>query len=220
MLGVEYFFASDVILTLEGYYKKYSDYPVSELRPYFVLANNGGNFENIDEFGLEALTSQGSGFSRGVELFLQKSLTKDLYGTINFSLFEARYTSLDGIERRSDFDNRFIFIINGGYRLDNWEFSSKFRYIGGRPYTPINPTNGSIDVNNYNSETLPNYSSWDIRIDIRWNFKNWSLITYIDIQNVLNKKNITDYRWNKYKMEVEENQSIGLLPSIGINAKF
>ncbi len=220
VIGLEYYFDYDFVLSLEGYYKKYSEYPVSQLRPYFILANNGGNFENVDEFGLEPLASLGSGFSRGVELFLQKSLTKDLYGTVNFSLFEARYTSLDGIERRSDFDNRFIFIINGGYRLGDWEFSSKFRYIGGRPYTPIDPSTGYVDIENYNSELLPNYSSLDIRVDKRWNFKNWSLITYIDIQNVLNKKNVTDYRWNKYTMVVEENESIGLLPSIGINAKF
>lgn len=220
VLGLEYYFDYDFVLSLEGYYKKYAEYPVSELRPYFILANNGGNFENVDEFGLEPLISLGTGFSRGIEFFLQKSLTKDFYGTVNFSLFEAKYTSLDGIERRSDFDNRFIFIINGGYRLGDWEFSSKFRLIGGRPYTPIDPSTGYVDIENYNSELLPNYSSLDIRIDKRWNFKNWSLITYIDIQNVLNKKNITDYRWNKYTMSVEENESIGLLPSIGINAKF
>ena len=218
--GLEYSFSNDTKFSIEAYYKNYQDYPVSELRPYFVLANNGGNFENVDEFGLEPLVSAGTGFSRGIELYLQKFLTNNFYGTVNFSLFEAKYTSLDGIERRSDFDNRFIFIINGGYRLNDWEFSSKLRYIGGRPYTPINESDGSIDINNYNSETLPNYFSMDVRIDKRWSFTGWSLITYIDIQNVTNRKNITNYEWNKYTNSVEENNSIGLLPSIGINAKF
>lgn len=219
--GVEYLFDAGLRVTLEGYYKNYSNYPVSTNRPYLILANNGGNFETVEEFGLEPLTPDGTGYSRGLELFIQKTLTDNFYGALNITLFEAKYKALDGVERRSSFDNRFIFNAFGGYRFGaGWELSGKFRYIGGRPFTPINPENGFQKVEDYNTVNLPDFTRLDLRLDKRWNFSSWSLITYIDIQNVTNKKNITGYKWNKFKSEIESNESLGILPSIGINAKF
>jgi hypothetical protein len=219
--GLEYIIGTDMRTTIEFYYKRYSDYPASSLRPYFVLANNGGDYPKPENFGLEPLVSAGRGYAKGVEFYFQKSLTTNLYGTMNFSIFQAKYTSLDGIERESDYDNRFIFIISGGYIFGKgWEFSSKFRYIGGRPYTPINPANGIQLVSQYNSERYPDYYSLDIRTDKRWNFKKWSLITYVDIQDITGRKNIVSYEWNKYTNQIKVNKSIGVFPTIGISAMF
>ncbi|HRE39695.1 MAG TPA: TonB-dependent receptor [Ignavibacteria bacterium] len=219
--GIEYYFSNDFKFTLEGYIKNYSNYPVSEIRPWLILANNGGDFEQKNDFVVEKLTSLGTGNSKGIELYIQKSLTENFYGLISLSFFDAKYKALDGIERPSSFNNKIISTIAAGYRFgDGWEISSKFRINGGRPYTAIDALNGFQLVSNYNSSSLPDFYKLDVRIDKRWNFSNWSLITYIDIQNVTNKKNITNYFWNKFKNEIEQNESIGILPSIGINAKF
>ncbi|MBK8552759.1 MAG: TonB-dependent receptor plug domain-containing protein [Ignavibacteria bacterium] len=219
--GLEYLISSDVRMTLEAYYKNYSDYPVSTLRPYLILGNNGGNFEKQDEFGLEPLVSAGTGFARGIEFFIQKALTTNFYGLLNFSLYEAKYKALDGIERQSSFDNTYLFTVTGGYKFgDGWEAAAKFRLVGGRPYTPIDPLDGSQLISEYNSERLPDYSRLDIRVDKTLNFKNWTLVTYLDIQDVLNKKNVTGVEWNIYTRSFKYDESIGLLPTIGINAIF
>lgn len=219
--GAEYLLSSDFRISLEAYYKKYSDYPVSSLRPYVILANSGGDFEQQEDFGLEPLTSVGTGYSRGIELFMQKALTEYFYGTLNLSVYESKYKALDGIERTSNFDNRYLFTITGGYKFgDGWQAGSKFRFAGGRPYTPINPADGTMLVSEYNTARLPDYSRLDFRLDKNWNFSKWTLITYIDIQNILNKKNITSIEWNKYTKMIEENESNGILPSIGINVMF
>ncbi len=219
--GFEYLLTSDMKVSIEGYYKKYSNYPASTVRNYLVLANQGGNFQNVGDFGLESLVSEGRGYSKGVEFFFQKTLVDKFYGTLNFSYFDARFTALDGVERESDFNNRFLFSVNAGALLGKgWEAGAKFRFNGGRPYTPINPNNGTLNVSQYNTARLPDYTRLDIRIDKRWNFKHWSLVTYIDVQNVLNKKNITQFKWNKFKNIVEEDKSLGMLPTIGINAQF
>jgi outer membrane receptor protein involved in Fe transport len=218
--GIEYLLDESTRLTLELFYKDYRNYPVSTVRPYQILANNSG-FETENSFGLETLKSAGTGKSKGIELFLQKTLTRSLYGTISFSFSDVKYRAFDGIERRSDFDNRYIFNISGGYKLGiSWEFSAKFRLAGGRPFSPINSQDGTIDYENYNSNTLPLYHRVDIRAEKRWYFNKWTLTTYADIQNVYNRKNISAFRWDKYNKVIVTDKNIGILPSIGISAEF
>jgi outer membrane receptor for ferrienterochelin and colicin len=218
--GIEYLFDAGTKLTIEGYYKNYRNYPVSSIRPYLILANNGG-FDDANSFGLESLQSSGKGRAYGFEVFLQKTLTKSIYGNISISYCDARYRALDGVERRSDYDNKFVINIGGGYKLGNsWEFSSKFRVTGGRPYTPLNPSDGSIIYSHYNSLTLPVYHRLDVRVDKRWFFKSWTLTTYVDIENVYNRQNVFEYRWDPFKKQIVTDKNLGILPTIGVSAEF
>ena len=59
-----------------------------------------------------------------------------------------------------------------------------------------------------------------MRVDKRWFFTGWTLITYVDIQNVYNRKNITGIRWDQRTQAPEFNETIGILPSVGISAMF
>lgn len=218
--GIEYYLDESTRLTIEGYYKDYRNYPVSTKRPYLILANNSG-FETENSFGLEPLVSEGTGNAKGFEIFIQKALTKSLYGAISFSYSDVKYKAYDGIERRSDWDSRYVLNINGGYKIGKtWEVSAKFRLAGGRPYTPIDPADGSINYELYNTQTLPVYHRLDVRAEKRWLFKAWTLTTYIDIQNIYNKKNVYQYEWNPFKREIETNTNLGILPTIGISAEF
>jgi hypothetical protein len=218
--GIEYLFDEGTKLTVEGYFKDYRYYPVSKDRPYLILANNSG-FDNENSFGLEKLVSQGTGKALGFEIFLQKALTKNFYGTVSFSYSDVKYKALDGIERRSDWDNRFVININSGYQPGKmWEMSAKLRVAGGRPYTSIDPATGNVNYDQYNTEKLPVYHRLDLRVEKKWMFTAWALSTYIDIQNIYNQKNIFEYRWDPFKKEIIENKNLGILPTIGISAEF
>ncbi len=219
--GLEYIILPDLKASVEVYYKKYSNYAVSEERPYFILSNNGGSYENQNNFGLEPLTSAGTGYANGIEFFVQKVFSKNYYFNLNLSIFQAKYKALDGVERNSDFDNRVLFTTFGGYQFGKgWTIGGKFRFVGGRPYTPINPNDGTQLVSDYNISKLPDFYSLDLRLDKKWTFSSWTLNTYIDVQNITGKKNVTGYKWNKYTNKIEANESIGVLPTIGINAMF
>jgi hypothetical protein len=218
--GLEYLFDESTRMTVEFYYKQYLDYPVSESRPYVILANNSG-FETENSFGLETLVSEGTGNAKGIEIFLQKTLTKDLYGTASFSYGDVKYRALDGIERPSDWDNRYVLNLSGGFKLGkSWELSAKFRLAGGRPYTPINPADGTINYDQYNTERLPAYHRLDIRVEKKFIFSAWTLTAYIDTQNIYNRENITGVRWDQRTQAPEFNETIGILPSVGISAMF
>lgn len=225
VFGFDQRISSDALLKVEAFYKDYDNYPTSTVRPYLVLANTGAGFsgsdDNFSSFGLEPLVDAGFGKARGVELSIQKKLSDiPYYGIFSFTYSQADYTSLDGIERPGSYDQNWIINLSGGYKFNEyWEFSSKFRFASGKPYTPYN-SDGTQNVADYNTRRLKSSHSLDVRVDKRWYFAGWTLITYVDIQNIYNHPNQSNIRWDPQTMSVDETSSIGILPSIGISAEF
>ncbi|MCX7797638.1 MAG: TonB-dependent receptor [Melioribacter sp.] len=225
ILGFDYLLREDTQLKIESFIKNYSSYPTSLIRPYLVLANTGAGFsgsdDNFSSFGLDPLVSKGKGFARGIELSIQKKISNiPLYGIFSFTYSKSDFTPLDGISRSSNYDQNIIINLSGGYRFNMyWEISTKFRFATGKPYTPFNDL-GKQSISELNSRRLKSTHSFDIRLDRRWIFKNWVLITYLDIQNIYNQKNLSGIRWDPYSKKVDETSSIGILPSIGISAEF
>ncbi|MFM8569682.1 MAG: TonB-dependent receptor, partial [Candidatus Kapaibacterium sp.] len=227
VLGVEHRITDDVRVQVEGFYKWYADYPARMYRPQAVLSPSGFEDATTDiRFGLEPLTSTGTGVARGVELFVQKKLGEvPLFGLISLTMQQSNFVGLDGTSRPSAFDSRFIFNVAAGYRIGNaWELSAKFRLAQGLPTTPFvtsGVTVGTPDFTRYNAgERLPTFHAMDIRIDRRWSFQAWQLITYIDVQNVYGRKNITQLRWDPRTQDIAQPAGVAVIPSIGLNVLF
>ncbi len=226
ILGVEHLVQADLKVRVEGFLKQYDEYPASVDRPYLVLANTGGGFEGSDDnfasFGLDRLVSGGKGRSFGVEFLVQKKLSDSpVYGLASVTLARSRFTALDGVERPGTFEQDVIINLSGGYMFDeHWSGSMKFRFATGRPYTPFT-AQGTQNSAEYNSRNVDPIHGLDVRVERRWNFTDWNLIAYIDIQNIYNYKNTGSVRWNAREQKVEiNNSSIGILPSIGVSAEF
>ena len=225
VLGFDHRISADALLKVEAFYKDYKNYPTSTIRPYLVLANTGAGFSGSDDnysaFGLEPLVDAGFGKARGVELSIQKKLSEiPYYGIFSFTYSKSDYTSLDGIERSGSYDQNWIINLSGGYKFNEfWEVSSKFRFASGRPYTPFN-SDGTQNIIDYNTKRIKSAHSLDVRVDRRWYFSGWTLITYVDIQNIYNQNNQNGIRWDRREMRTDESSSIGILPSIGISAEF
>ena len=223
VLGYSHTPLEDVKVQFEIYYKKYENYPARIFRPQAVLSPSG--FDDVSSdipFGLEPLSSSAEGNSRGAELFIQKKLSDiPLYGLLSLTYSQSEFTSLDGLTRPSSYDSRFILNLSAGYRIGStWEISSKFRYATGTPTTPF-LEDGKLNFERYNEgERLADFNSLDLRIDKRWNFSWGVLITYLDIQNLYARKNVSGIRWDKRNSQPVFQESLGILPSIGISAEF
>ncbi|MGA7306100.1 MAG: TonB-dependent receptor, partial [Rhodothermales bacterium] len=122
-------------IALEGFYKRYDDYPVS-VRDSISLANLGGDFE---VFGNEEIRSIGKGRSYGFELSLQKKLTNRFYGIAAYTLYRSEFTGFDTDRYTpSAWDNRHLLSFTGGYKLSrNWEFGGRLRIAGPAPYAVL-----------------------------------------------------------------------------------
>ncbi len=226
-LGIERLLRPDLRLQVEGYYKRYEDYPARVFRPQAVLSPSG--FEDATNdipFGLEPLLSDGTGRSYGAEIFLQKRLSEiPIFGLLSLSLGRAEYASLEGVDRPGTYDTRFIGSISTGWRINpKWEVSGKFRLATGLPTTPFitsGPDTGQRDWAQYNQgERFPTFHALDLRVDRRFSFRSWQLEVYLDVQNVYGRNNISAVRWDPRTNEPEFNESLGVLPTIGINVEF
>lgn len=224
VLGVEYYPSNDIKMTVEVFEKKYYDYANSVLNPPVTYANAGAEYFTL---GLEPLVPVSDGYARGVEFFVQKKLSNGIYGMFNYSLSEIRFTSLDEIERPSSFDYQNVLTAILGYKIaDNFEVSAKYRFMGGRPYTPLDEeasaqyNQTSYDFTRYNAVRYDDYQRLDIRVDYRFELIGWALTTYLDFQNVLNTENVEQVIWNQKKKQVDYIYQWRFLPAGGIKIEF
>ena len=220
IIGIEHLFAEDVKGTIEAYYKKYKDVPIA--RAYTTPDPN--DWDNV-------YVNKGDGYCKGVEFFLQKKVKENLWGTLSYSYSIARMKDPRYPEKEYswNFDFRNVFTIVVGYRKEfqelpwynemrrKWwynivsfipiapadvsEYSFRYRYIGGKPYTPLtyHPEwrKWTLDEEQpINSERMPPYMRFDLHLEQRWFLGSWSIGSYFEIENLFNTPNIWDYQYN------------------------
>jgi len=184
-------------LSIEGFYKKYSDYPYS-LTDSVSLANLGSDFGVI---GNDLIDSRSNGRAYGAEFSAQKKTTIGIFGILSYTYVISEFDGRTSEFISSSWDNRHILTTTLGKSIKgNWDLGLRWRYLSGRPYTPYDVEasslkenwdvrgEGLLDYNKLNSERLSEFHQLDLRIDKNWYFEKWSLQLYIDIQNIYNFK--------------------------------
>ncbi len=224
VLGFEHFFSEDIKLTVELYHKQYSQVPVSRTIPEFISSNTGGVY---GAFIIRGLTSAGKGYSKGIEFTLQKKFLDAYYGIVSYGLSDVRFTALDGIERKGSFDFGNIFTVVLGYIPNStFECSFKWRYAGGRPYTPYNEAlsklykRGVEDYAQTNALRYPPYHRMDIRADRRITFDNWNIVTYIELQNAYFRLNVFEKQWDVQENKEKNVYQWRFFPVGGVSIEF
>ena len=212
-------------LSVEVYYKDYYNFPINPEQPTMFL------FDQVQVFGIfwsnSTLKDNGRANAKGIEVILQKKLAKDFYGLVSGSFSNSSYRDYFGNNHNRIYDNRFNFNIEGGYIPSNgWEFKVRWVYSGGTPYTPFDYEAskeagvGIWDLSKTNSERLPDYHSMNIRIDKRFYFSTSSLLVYLSVWNVYNRKNVAFYYWNEVTNEIDSQTQWSTLPVIGVEYEF
>lgn len=221
VLGVEHLLTENTKLTLEVYQKDYDHFPLDPTQPA-LFPIDGSFFSNHG-----ALIDNGKAMSRGIEIVLQKKLAKDFYGLASASYFRTRYKGEDGLWRDREFDNRITVSLEGGYKPNrNWEFSIRWIYAGGPPYTPMDIEASKAnhravyDENRINQARYPDYHSMNIRFDRRFHFSGSNLIFYLSAWNAYNRKNIAQYYWNDKEQKQDEIYQWLILPIFGLEYEF
>ena len=190
VIGFQHYLNPAASISLEGFYKRYSDYPVSVLDEV-SLANKGADFEVL---GNEDVETVGKGRSYGLEFQYQQKLLNNFYSIFSYTYFFSEFTGFDStVYIPSVWDSRHLVSFVGGYKLkNNWEISSRYRFAGKTPYVPTNLEATLVsypeiilDYTRLGEEKLETFSQLDIRVDKKWNYNQFSLNVFFEIQNVL-----------------------------------
>lgn len=236
VLGIEHYFSPSSNVSLEGFYKRYEDYPVS-VRDGVSLANKGGGFEVL---GSEPIETVGKGRSYGAELQFQQKLSNNFYGIFSYTFFYSEFTGFDtNTYLPSVWDSRHLISFVGGYKFKrNWELSSRYRFAGRTPFVPTdldatlaNYPEVILDYSRLGEEKLAIFSQLDVRLDKKWNFEKFAFDLFIEAQNILGQDipSPTEFGLNRDDMGMIvqpeslvaiENGGGQIIPSIGIVIDF
>ncbi len=190
--GFEYLPTSSTRITVEGFYKQYSNYPVSTYTG-ISLANLGADFNSL---GNEKTLSTGKGRTFGFEFFFQQKLSKNLFATLSYTWFVSEFSGINNVLTPSAWDNRNLVSAIVGYKFKKgWELGLKYRFAGGAPYSPfdmdasrsnyLTTGSGVLDYSQLNTIRVSPFQQLDLRVDKKINMKRITLDFFIDITNVL-----------------------------------
>lgn len=244
--GVQFLPDDATKITVEGFYKKYRNYPFS-LTDSISLANLGSDFGVV---GNESVIPASEGRAYGLEVLLQRRSPTGIYGILAYTFVRSEFSGISETYVPSAWDNNHLITLTAGTKLGkDWELGFKWRYVGGRPYTPYDVASSSLksnwdvrkqgilDYSRLNTLRFGAFHQLDVRADKVWYFTKWSLNLYLDIQNLYNfkaenqdilnvKSNadgtlVTDPNDNtRYSIYYIKDESGTILPSVGIIIDF
>ena len=244
-MGVNWRPVRQVIVSVEGFYKRYSQMPLCIINN-IPLACKGNDY---GIFGNEALVSSAQGRAYGVELLAKWHVPDKINASASLTLYQSEYrNNKNSPYLPSAWDNRYILNMSCVWDLPRqWSLGAKLSMIGGSPYTPYDIEKSALveawnaqgrpyyDYDLYNTERLSSFAQLDLRIDKNYYFKQWRLGWYVSIQNVTGSKlkqqdaflstgiienpsaPMTEQR---YKLRTVKQETGSIIPSIGVTVEF
>ncbi len=228
----EYRIKSDWRMKAELYHQRLFDIPVERNASGFSMLNAGSDFTFPEKAGL---VNAGTGTNTGIELTVEKFLSKGYYLLATGSIFDSKYTGSDGIERNSSYNYGYAANLLAG-REWKWgkagknAFTVDFRIssIGGRYATPVDLTASIaagkevLDEQRYNADRLAGYFRMDAKFGFRVNSKRrkMSQTFYLDFQNITNRENLFLRRFNPVYGTIGNVNQIGFFPDILYRVQF
>jgi TonB family protein len=217
-LGVEQELSRHVELSVEGFYKHLTD-QVSR-----GPSASGGYIYN----------NQGLGNVRGIETLLKYKPDERFFGWIAYTLSRSVRQDFSGDpEYLFQYDQTHNLILLGSYRLGRgWEFGARFRIVSGPLDTPVLgrpslPAIYSADGGSYvplqgepYTARLPLFHQLDVRVDKRWQFKDWALSAYLDVQNAYNHAASEGFIYSFDYSKQGYQTGVPLIPSIGLRGEL
>lgn len=229
VLGYEYNFFPDFRLKVELYYQQLFHVPVEDdPNSSYSLLNSTGFFSD------KVLVNDGKGRNYGMELTLEKFFTKQYYFTFTASLYEAKYTAKDNIERDTRFNSNFSLNAIGGkeFNIGKKErhrmigITARVTFSGKSHYTAVLLEESRAAGYEVLDEANPYGTNGDyffkLNLGVYYtrDLKRVSHTFKIDVENLTNyKAKIAEY-YNSRTGEVEYGTQLPILPELRYTLNF
>jgi hypothetical protein len=130
----------------------------------------------------------------GLELMLRRSLTQRLTGWLSYTLSRTtRTVRRSGVSDviPGDFDRTHVLNVIGAYDLGrNWRLGARFYFYTGRPYSR---TYHDFAVPPFNSERMPAFHRFDVRLEKGWRVgKSGHIAFVVEVLNTTLRKEVVN----------------------------
>ncbi|MDX2088684.1 MAG: TonB-dependent receptor [Kofleriaceae bacterium] len=228
----------DKELSATAYYQDLDELPVDAITSATPTSANGGtesggllgiSRELVDtQFGSYSYREAiGRGYAYGVELIARRNVGRWTgWLAYTFARSFRKNPSKGDAYYPYVLDQPHSFTLVGTTALGkHWRAGGRIRYTTGNPYTPVAgafldnsgdwvPVDGALL-----SQRLPDFVQLDVRIDRAWR-RPWGtdgvLNLYIDLQNVINRRNAEGVTYNDDFSRLNYTNGLPLFPSIGV----
>jgi len=193
---------------IEAYYQHLYNLPVENSDSSIYATIN----ETLD-IRFADLVNKGTGRNYGLELTLERFFANNYYYMINASVFESKYTPLDGIERNTAFNSNYLINILAGKEFHNlgrnknrtFSVNGKVFFGGGRRMIPllrdsqgalaVDPSANSYwDYSRAYQSALGNIYTVSLALSHKWNKPKVSHELFINLDNLTNNQaKLTEY---------------------------
>lgn len=228
VVGYNRSLSSNLNLKLEAYYQTLFNVPIDTNRSslFTTLNSSSGLISNI-------LENSGEGINKGVEVTLERFFEKGYYYLFTGSLFDSKFKNKDKVWRNTIFNNTYALNMLGGkeFGINNQKtkfivVNSRIMWRGGNRYIPINlaesiKKNTTININAQAYEPrLPDYWRIDLGIAFKINTSASTWTLSADLQNVTNRKNKIQQRYDNSLKTLYYNYGLPLVPILSFKCDF
>ncbi|MGV3625235.1 MAG: energy transducer TonB, partial [Archangium sp.] len=222
MAGAEARLFEVLELDVQGYYK-----PLFNQARQTLASGQGSDIAIAGNEG--RYTSTGYGRAYGAEFLLRLRPTRYFTGWVAYSLSRFERDYFGGIAfAPGPLDQTHNLVAVGSVSLPfNFNFGLRFRYSTGPLVTPVLGALFDASGNYFVplpglpwSERLPDFFQLDARLDKRFVFDSWTLVAYVDVQNVTNQQNPEARYYNHDYSQSGYVTSIPILPTVGLRGEW
>ncbi len=211
-------------LKSEIYYQYLFNVPVKE---------NSQSSESILnlQYGIPDTTysNTGKGYNKGFELTVEKNYSNNYYFLVTASFYDSKYRAGDGKLYNTYFNGKYSTnwlagkdFYTGRTKQDIFGVNIKILLRGGFRYTGLLLTSNGIQFTEPFSEQSPSFFSLDMGLRYRRNYSKYSWIISLDVQNILDHKNILYYRPQYFRTMIFLNpaEGLGIIPVLNFKVQF
>ena len=229
VLGYEKRIGKNLRAKVEAYYQDLYNLPVeNDPTSHYATINEGLEFNYVD------LVNEGTGKNYGVEFTLERFFNNNYYFMFNTSLFESKYTALDGIERNTQYNGNYLvnvllgkeFVGLGKKDNQTLGLNAKIFYGGGKKIIPLlRDSDGNLAVDPENNlywdyskayeDKIEDIFEATVSVSYKWNKTKTTHELFLNIQNITNSRGRSgEYYDTNEEGEIGYVQQFTLFPNL------
>jgi hypothetical protein len=230
VLGYNNKFAENWNLKIEAYYQDMWSIPVESRATNFSVLNLGSTYYNGTE-DRDSLVNKGLGKNYGIELTLEKYLSKNWYLLMTGSLFQSKYKPSDGIWRNTKYASNYAANWLLGFefpftRKFSVDFNFRVVWSGGIRSLVVNKEASMAagvviydDLKAYSARNK-DYLKADTKVTFKYNMRKSTFECGIDLINVTDRDNIYSESFNPQTGRTNYTYQQGFLPTAMVRIVF